>query len=181
MYLSFNNYINQKFSYIFDLNYDTIKKFAIPTFIIFICYLLLYLIIEKEKIYKFKCCEKSKCYNSNIYILKLIKTIFWFLKSLFYYFLWYHLERGDIGKYEDFLKCQFVNKKFFDKNFPDIDKLRKFYIALIIINLIADMLDKFDTVLKSSDEECVEKKEDKPINGPEESEKSIKENEIKEF
>lgn len=64
---------------------------------------------------------KKQMYNSSINILKLIKTIFWFVKSLLYYFLWYHLERGNIGKYEDFLKYQFVNKRYFDKNFSDIE------------------------------------------------------------
>ncbi len=82
----------------------------------------------------------------------MFKTILSSLKSLFYYFLWYHLERGDIGKYEDFLKSKFVNKEYFDENFSEIDTLRKCYIALIIINFIADVSEKFETLLQSINE-----------------------------
>lgn len=61
MYSSFNNYINQKFSYIFDLNYDTIQKFFIPSLIIFFGYLILYIFVEIDTIKIIKCYQKSKC------------------------------------------------------------------------------------------------------------------------
>ena len=156
MYTSFINNQNKKFSYIFDLNYDTIKHLTIPTLIIFSIYLILYIIPE---IVTFGILKKCKCKNFNFFCNKninnliFIKTLFWFAKSLLYYILWFKIERGDIGKYEDFLKCKFVNKVYFDDNFADITKLREYYIVLIIINLITEMLDRIKTVLESTGEE----------------------------
>ena len=104
----------------------------------------------------------------------MFKTGLGSLKSLFYYLLWYHLERGDIGKYEDFLKCKFVNKEYFDDNFSEIDTLRKCYIALIIINFIADVSEKFETLLQSINEEIKDDKTDNSLNEINKTQKELK-------
>lgn len=179
MYLSLNNNVNKKLSYIFDLNYNTIKNLSIPALCIFMVYLLFFIIV---KIIEFKI-FKTNCLciflNSNKRLLNILKTIFWFTKSLFYYFLWNQIERSDIGKYEDFLKCKFVNKNYFDENFPDIDKLRKYYIYLIIINLVADGFDKIDTVIQSTKEENEEDEPDEKSKKREIGERSSNIHDIK--
>ena len=155
MYLSFDFHNNFKFSYIFDMNYDTIKTISIPTLCVFICYLFLYIImkIDECNIERIKSsCNFCICLYSNKNILKIIKIVLWAGKSLLYYFLWYNIESGDIGKYEDFLKCKYVNKEYFDETFPDTHKLRRYYIILIFFNLFTDLLDKFENVLKSAEE-----------------------------
>ena len=179
MYISIDSHTNNKFSYIFDLNYDTIKNYCIPTLIIFLCYLLSYIIEEIIKLGLLKIC-KCDCdnfiffCNAHINKIKLFKTFVGSLKSFFYYLLWYHLERGDIGKYEDFLKCKFVNKDYFDDNFSEIDTLRKCYIVLIIINLIGDLSEKFETLLQSINEEIKDDKTDNSLNEINKTQKELK-------
>ena len=79
-------------------------------------------------------------------------------------------EKGDIEKYENFLKCTFVNKKYFDKKFSQIDNLKIFYIWLIIINLVSEGLDKLETVLESYVEDIEENKTDESSNGTKDKE-----------
>ena len=161
------------------MNYDTIKNYSIVTLIIFLCYLILYIIEEIINLGVLRIC-KCNCdnliffCNSHINKIKLFKTILDSLKSLFYYLLWYHLERGDIGKYEDFLKCKFVNKEYFDDNFSEIDTLRKCYIALIIINFIADVSEKFETLLQSINEGIKDDKSDNLLNEINNTKKALK-------
>ena len=57
MYVSFQNHDNKKFSYIFDMNYDTIKNYSIVTLIIFWCYLILYIIEEIIKLGVLRICK----------------------------------------------------------------------------------------------------------------------------
>ena len=46
------------------------------------------------------------------------------------------------------MKCFYVKKDFFDENFPDIRKLRNYYIALLILNLMTESIDKYETAIK---------------------------------
>jgi len=159
IYSSFSIYEGEKISYIFDLNYVNIKKYCLITFILYILYLLFIyppIIIETfgctKKIEKILKIGKKKI-DVILKIMKIFATIFWLIKSVFYYVLWLLIEKGDLQKYEDFLKCKYVKKNYFDENFPDIHKFRIYYIFLLILNLTTELIDKVETSFNSITEE----------------------------
>ena len=65
----------------------------------------------------------------------------WIAKFVLSLILYHFIESGDIEKYNDFLDCRGIKKEFFD-NFSDIQKLRKCVLALAILNIISECLDK---------------------------------------
>ena len=65
----------------------------------------------------------------------------WIAKFVLSLILYHFIESGDIEKYNDFLDCRGIKEEFFD-NFSDIQKLRKCVLALAILNIISECLDK---------------------------------------
>ena len=58
--------------------------------------------------------------------------------------LFFYIEKGDINKYDEFLDCPNVKKKFF--------KQRKCFLAFTIFNLISEFIDKILLLCETSDD-----------------------------
>ena len=74
-------------------------------------------------------------------------SLAWLAKTILYLFLLYYIDKGDIGKYDDFFECEKVNKTYF-KQFSDIEKLRKCFLFFVGLNLISDVLDKLEQLFE---------------------------------
>jgi len=159
IYSSFSAHMGEKISNIFDLNSYNIKKYCLITFIFYVLYLIfIYPPIINEKFECFNKKEKfcsigKKKIHKILKVMKILAAMFWLIKSVLYYVLWTLIEKGDLQKYEDFLKCKYVKKNYFDDNFPSIHKFRIFYIILLILNLTTELIDKVETSFNSILEE----------------------------
>ena len=153
IYLSFTNHKGDKFSNIFELNSKYIKTNSLQTVINFIIYLIFYfpyITIELCDFFECKCVKNftnDKTTDNAMIIIswKIMIYLSWISKILNYYSLWTIIENGDLEKYEKFLKCKYVKKKYFDENFPDIHNLRIYYITLLILNLTIEVFDKCES------------------------------------
>ena len=65
--------------------------------------------------------------------------------------LFFYIEKGDINKYDDFLDCPNVKKKFF-KQFSDTEKLRKCFLAFAVFNLTSEFIDKILLLCEAPDD-----------------------------
>ena len=131
MLYSFRTNQNKTISYIFDLNYSTVHIISI---VIIGLSCGMYLIIIG-----FSCRGSSEgCW---IYVIVLIYLLLWLGRMVLSVLLFFYIEKGDINKYDDFLDCPNVKKKFF-KQFSDLEKLRKCFLAFTIFNLISEFIDK---------------------------------------
>ena len=70
--------------------------------------------------------------------------------------LLYYIESSDIGKYDDFLECLNVKRKFFDK-FSDVDKLRKIFLVFAVLNIVSASIDKADELCEKYKRETDDK------------------------
>lgn len=144
MYNSFERNKNQNLSYIFDLNYDSIRKFSLLTMITFSCYLILFVTNFILKVIYLKNKRHNAIRKRIVEILiLLLMSLAWLAKTILYLFLLYYIDKGDIGKYDDFFTCEKVKKTYF-KQFSDIEKLRKCFLFFVGLNLISDVLDKLE-------------------------------------
>lgn len=150
MLSSFERNKGRKLSYIFDLNYNIVRGLSIAIlsisasndillFVIFI--LLIVADYHKEKKMSTKCEEKC------LIVCDLILALFWIGKFVLSLLLYHFIESGDIGKYNEFLDCSNV-KKYYFKNFDDIEKFRKVFLAFAINSIISESLDKLKDVLE---------------------------------
>ena len=74
-------------------------------------------------------------------ISAILALLTWIAKFVLSLILYHFIESGDIEKYNDFLDCRGIKEGFFDR-FSDIQKLKKSVLALAILNIIAECLDK---------------------------------------
>ena len=138
---SFKRNEGKELSYIFNLKYQTIRKINIALIVV-----LLYIVVIIVAIIL----ESSS--NDCLVIIGLISSILlflaWIAKFVLSLLLLYYIESSDIRKYDDFLECKNVQKKFFDK-FADVDKLRKIFIAFAVLNIISESIDKAKDLFES--------------------------------
>ena len=143
---SFKRNEEKEISYIFNLRYQTIRKINIALIVVILSYILLYIIVIIVAILL----ENST--NDCLTIIGLISSILlflaWIAKFVLSLLLLYYIESSDIRKYDDFLECKNVQKKFFDK-FADVDKLRKIFIAFAVLNIISESIDKAKDLFES--------------------------------
>ena len=137
---SFARNEGKRLSYIFDLNYQTIRKISIALLVVSLSYVVLYIIliiffINATKSYRNNCSAIIAGFS------ELLIYIAWIAKFVLSLILYHFIESGDIGKYDDFLDCKNVREKYFDK-FNDISKLRRCFLAFAILNIISESLDK---------------------------------------
>lgn len=67
------------------------------------------------------------------------------------FILFFYIEKGDIEKYDDFLNCPNVNRKYFEK-FSDVEKIRKCFLAYAVFNIISYFIDKISSTFDSIDD-----------------------------
>ena len=137
---SFARNEGKRLSYIFDLNYQTIRKISIALLVVSLSYVVLFIIliiffINANKSYRNNCSAIIAGFSG------LLIYIAWIAKFVLSLLLYHFIESGDIGKYDDFLDCKNVREKYFDK-FNDISKLRRCFLAFAILNIISESLDK---------------------------------------
>ena len=122
-----------KLSYIFNFRYQAIRKISIALTIVFLSFIplsiILSFILKKES-------NKKK-----LIIISILILIFYIAKFVLSLILFYFIESGDIGKYNDFLDCKNVRKEFF-KQFKDIVRLRQTFLAFGVFNIISEAIDK---------------------------------------
>ena len=169
IYSSFIKYKGRPLSNIFNLNIETLFGISIPLIVIysifeFVAFFSLIIsnfifikkIIEKKRENKIEnkrekkemsCCEKLQAILYN----KLIRCIMIFLniaKYVLFIIFIYFFEKGDIEKYENFLECSNVRKKFFSKLFIDVENLRKNYTFYWIFTIISEGIDKLEQLIE---------------------------------
>ena len=152
---SFKRNKGQKLSYIFDLKYQTIRKLNIALIIVILSFILLFIAMIILLI-SLKNNEKTFL-RIILGIVNILLFLAWIAKFVLSLILIYFIERIDIGKYDDFLDCENVQVKFFDK-FTDIDKLRKTFLSFAVLNIISESLDKADELCNSF------QRDNKPVN-----------------
>ena len=122
-----------KLSYIFNFRYQAIRKISIALTIVILSFIplsiILSFILKKES-------NKKK-----LIIISILILIFYIAKFVLSIILFHFIESGDIGKYNDFLDCKNVRKEFF-KQFKDIVRLRKTFVAFAVLNIISESIDK---------------------------------------
>lgn len=136
-------YRGKKFSAIFDLNYDIIFKLSLVCFVIS-CVLFAFFILFLVFL-----CISIKMTNGNNCIIGLAGLLSMIIisgmigKFVLSIILFYYMEKGDAEKYNDFLDCKNVKKKFFEE-FSDVNKLRNSFFAFLVINIISKGIDQFE-------------------------------------
>ena len=130
----------KKLSHIFDLNYETIYGLCLALLLVMLARealtIILIILICKDKYQKVA-----------FIILGIIAILLWIAKFVLFIILFHYIENGDIEKYDDFLDCKNVRTVYF-KNFNDVDKLRKCFIAFTVLNLLADIFDKVEKLFE---------------------------------
>ena len=130
----------KKLSHIFDLNYETIYGLCLALLLVMLARealtIILIILICKDKYQKVA-----------FIILGIIAILLWIAKFVLFIILFHYIENGDIEKYDDFLDCKNVRTEYF-KNFTDVDKLRKCFIAFTVLNLLADIFDKVEKLFE---------------------------------
>ena len=151
---SFKRNKGQKLSYIFDLKYQTIRKLNIALIIVILSFILLFIAMIILLI-SLKNNEKTFL-RIILGIVNILLFLAWIAKFVLSLILLYFIESSDIGKYDDFLDCENVQVKFFDK-YTDIRKLRKTFLSFAV-NIISESLDKADELCNSF------QRDNKPVN-----------------
>lgn len=142
---SFERNEGKKLSFIFDLNYQAIRKLSIALLIVDLSFIIL-TVVRLILIIK-DCYRCPKIILFFVWFFRLIADIGKFVLSLI---LLHFIESGDIEKYDDFLDCRIVKEKYFEK-FSDINKIRRCFLGFAVINIISESIDK----LKDLFEDCV--------------------------
>ena len=174
---SFARNEGKKLSYIFDLNYQIVRKLSISLLVVCLSYLIasfiglifefLLLDLENSDVKDNKELEnKITCYAIWLLVFSFLSLVGWIAKFVLSLLLLHFIESGDIGKYDDFLDCKYVKESYF-KKFSDVNKLRKCFLAFAILNIIKESVDK----LKEKIEDC-DKHKKKPLPGEESSSSS---------
>ena len=139
---SFARNEGRRLSYIFDLNYQAIRKISIALLVV--CLAFVFLIVVMMIFYFiFKNDRRSdeNPWKSLIIFGTVLMYIAWIAKFVLSLILFHFIEDGDIGKYDSFLDCKNVKENYFEK-FDDISKLRRCFLAFAILNIISECLDK---------------------------------------
>ena len=154
MYQSFVNNKNRPLSYIFDLKYEEIFYINLFTGIATLPYIFFFL-AQDETINWYK----SKEVGGGLLFF------FWTAKFVSFIALFFFIDISDIGKYDDFLECKNVKTNFF-KQFTDIEKFRKIFLAFTLLNVSSEVFDKlleFFEMCKKKTEEKVNLKEGQTV------------------
>ena len=124
----------KRLSYIFDLNYEEIRGISIALLVIHLAFIPLVIIIGV--------CRKNACGICSALFVFLV----WIAKFVLFIIFFHFFEKGDIGKFDDFLDCQGVKKEFFKKKFSSVNKLRKCFIAFTVFNLLSEIFGKVENL-----------------------------------
>lgn len=142
MYDNFKKYRGTKLSNIFDLNYDNIHKYSIITLFLSCGNFIGKIIIRS--------CGLFAGHHSGNDILIISCAIFlWFvifldaIRLIFSALIFYFMEKGDLEKYIDFLKCENVNVNFF-KNISDVNRIRECFFIFVIMEFISLGIEKVE-------------------------------------
>ena len=144
MQYSFVRNKDKQLSYIFDLNYSLIRKLSFTVIFISIGKF----VFSIPAIIFFKGDHR---YTWWIVIIFIVILLLWLARIIITFLLFFYVEKGDIEKYDDFLDCPNVKKKYFE-NYSDIEKLRKCFLAYVVFNIISSFIDKISSLFDSSDD-----------------------------
>ena len=141
---SFERNEGKKLSYIFELNYEVIRKLSITLTTINIVFIILTIfdVIRKIRV-KYNVYDRAQ-----ILILQILNTIIEISKFVLSLLLYHFIEIGDIEKYDNFLECGIVKKEYFEQ-FSDINKLRKIFLGFGILNIVSESLDKVEDIFQN--------------------------------
>ena len=146
----------RKLSYIFDFNYNIVRGLNITIVAIA---LLLDIIFVLFACLKFAPAFKNKRndigFKKFFIASQILITLFNIAKFILSLLLYHYIESGDVGKYDEFLDCRFVKRKYFE-NFIDIDKFRTVFLSFAILSIIAEsigkVLDSLEIIKKIKEE-----------------------------
>ena len=138
MQFSFVRNKDKSLSYIFDLDYTTIRKLSLT--VIFLCIGIFGFSIPIGIFLK-----KNSSINGWVVLILIIIALLFLARMIITFILFFYIEKGDIEKYDDFLNCPNVNRKYFEK-FSDIEKIRKCFLAYAVFNIISYFIDKISSL-----------------------------------
>ena len=144
MQYSFVRNKDKKLSYIFDLKYSLIRKFS---FVVIFLSIGMYAFSIPVGCYL----TKKHKFTWWVGILAVVILLLWLARMIITFLLFFYVEKGDIEKYDDFLDCPNVKKKYFE-NFSDIEKLRKCFLAYAVFNIISYFIDKVSSLVDSAND-----------------------------
>lgn len=142
IYDSFIRNNGRKISYIFDLNYETIYGISIALLIVILIHNILLLTLWGMILLS---CDITRLIPN---IIGFITILFWIAKFILFILLFHYIENSDIEKYDDFLDCRYVRTKYF-KDFTDVEKFRKCFIAFTVLNLLSEIFDKVNSLFEA--------------------------------
>ena len=157
---SFQRNQGRKLSYIFDFNYNIVRGLSITIVAIS---LLLDIIFVLFACLKFAPAFKNKRndigFKKFFIASQILITLFNIAKFILSLLLYHYIESGDVGKYDEFLDCRFVKRKYFE-NLIDINKFinkfRTVFLSFAILSIIAEsigkVLDSLEIIKKIKEE-----------------------------
>ena len=139
IYNNFVKYKGTKLSNIFDFNYDKIRKISIAHLLVNIFFIICFILVISigAKI-------KNECLSCLLSFFSLASYVASFVLSII---LFYYIEKSDIEKYDNFLDCKRVKVKFFNK-LTSVNKLRKCFMAFLVMNIIIQGIDKIENCIQ---------------------------------
>lgn len=130
-----------KLSDIFDFNLEKIRLFSLislcvtcPMNLIFIFIFVLVCIHRGEM---------NKLFDVMFVVMHLSLRLLNVLRFVISLILYHYIETSDLDKYDDFLDCKDVKKKFFEK-FSDTDNLRKCFYVYLALDITKQGIEKLN-------------------------------------
>ena len=102
--------------------------------------------MEKAKIYsedRRALYSKKLCFTKTVDIMIISQRLLNVLRFVISLILYYFIETSDLDKYDDFLDCKDVKKKFFEK-FSDTDNLRKCFYVYLALDITKQGIEKLN-------------------------------------
>jgi len=168
---NFEKFKGFSLSNIFDLNYKKILNISISILVVFcsmpFLVILLFVIAQIERILRKSVKPSEKFLAFTVFIENFLFVARFILSIILLYFY----EKSDIEKYDDFLKCRNIEKKFFDE-FSGVTKLRRCFFAFFVLNLISQGLDRFQ-ICWECEEKIYEGVNDGTANNQDNQEKNV--------
>ena len=134
-------YKGKRLSNIFDLNINITHIYTILYIVIsfvLLCLGILFIFFEK------KIKDYSTCLHQMFF--QFLVSLY-LLRFLFFLFIIYFIEKGDAGKYNDFLKCPKTKIKIFDS----FNHYRDSYYSSFSLNILLQIIDKFEKCFEEND------------------------------
>ena len=145
----------QKLSKLFDFNLDNIRLFSLISLCItifmniiaFACFIIFIIMIcklvDETSVPNIKDIKTTFKLTTTLEILGITLRFINVARFVISLILYHHIETSDLDKYDDFLDCKNVNKKFFEK-FSVAEELRKWFYIYLALEIAKQGIEKLN-------------------------------------